>query len=141
MAHVETFRAAASKGGSLALDDFLGKVPVVLAFLGPLDNAHEEIRLYDRHLADFGRHRIQLLCVVTGDGIDVRAVPFDGVNVPVLADPHEELAARFADPASDRRAGFAVIVDLEGQIADRILLNGDPSHILERAAALGLGAA
>ena len=139
MAHVETFRAAASKGGSLTLDAFLGKVPVVLAFLGPLEYAHETLRIYDTHLADFGRHRIQLLCVVTGDGIDVRAVPFEGLNIPVLADPHEELAAQFAEPGSALRSGFAAIVDLEGQIADRIHLNGDPTVILERVAALGLG--
>jgi len=49
----------------------------------------------DHHLVDFGRERVQLLVVAHADGADVRAVPFSGLNLPVLADPHDDLVATF----------------------------------------------
>jgi len=86
MAHTD-FHAPSSRGKALSLADFRGKVPVVLVFVGPLEPASVELADFDRHQVDFGRERVQLLLVAHADGPDVRAVPFSGLDLPVLADP------------------------------------------------------
>jgi len=133
MANVDSFRAASSKGGSLALSDFEGKVPVVILFLGPIADASGDLRAFDRHLVDFGRHRVQLLCVVRGDGNDVRSVPFEGLNLPVLADPHGEIEHRFG-------GHFAVILDRQGDLVAQVPSPEGPEQIISRIESLGLAA-
>src|SRR5947208_318013 len=55
------FHAASSRGKALSLADFEGKVPIALVFLGELDPSGGDIADLDRHHAEFGRQRVQLL--------------------------------------------------------------------------------
>ena len=82
------FHASSSRGKALSLSDFQGKVPVVLVFVGPLDPGSADVVDLDRHQVDFGHERVQLLVVAQADGADVRAVPFSGLDLAVIADPH-----------------------------------------------------
>ncbi len=129
------FHASSSRGKALSLSDFKGKVPVVLVFVGTLDpQAHSLVDL-DHHLVDFGRERVQLLVVAHADGADVRAVPFSGLNVPVLADPHDDLVATFG--RGEAGAGFAVILDKQGNPVDNVTLTDGAEGLLTRLRELG----
>lgn len=116
------FHASSSRGQALSLSDFQGKVPVVLVFVGPLDPKSGEMAELDRRLVEFGRERVQLLVVAHADGADVRAVPFSGLNLPVLADPHDELVAAFG--AGEQTGSFAVILDKQGNVVERVSFGG-----------------
>ena len=124
------FHASSSRGKALSLADFQGKVPVVLAFVGPLDPGGEEVADFDRHHVEFGRERVQLLVVAEADGADVRAVPFSGHDLPVLADPHNEVLASFAE--GDLASGFAAILDKQGHLVERVPLTGGASGLVAR---------
>lgn len=128
------FHASSSRGKALSLADFQGKVPVVLAFVGPLDPGGAEAADFDRHHVDFGRERVQLLVVAQADGADVRAVPFSGLDLPVLADPHNELRTSFG--GEDEQGGFAVILDKQGRRVERVPLTG-AERLLARVRELG----
>jgi len=128
------FHASSSRGKALSLSDFRGKVPVVLVFVGPLDPAGAEAADFDRHQVDFGRERVQLLLVAHADGADVRAVPFSGLDLPVLADPHDTLLATFGE--GERKEGFAVILDKQGNLVERLPLSG-AVHLVTRVRELG----
>ena len=124
------FHASSSRGKALSLSDFQGKVPVVLAFVGPLDFGGEAAADFDRHHVDFGRERVQLLVVAEADGPEVREVPASGLELPVLADPHGEMRAAHADDAG---AGpFAVLLDTRGQTVERLDLDGGAAALLTR---------
>ena len=112
------FHASSSRGKALSLSDFQGKVPVVLVFVGPLDPGGAEVADLDRHQVDFGRERVQLLVVAQADGADVRAVPFSGLDLPVLADPHDDLRSSFG--ASEGERHFAVLLDKQGTQIERL---------------------
>ncbi len=122
------FHASSSRGKALSLADFQGKVPVVLVFVGPLDPGSHEVADLDRHHVDFGRERVQLLVVAQADGADVRAVPFSGLDLPVLADPHDDLRASFATPEAELAGSegphFAIILDKQGQQVERLRFGG-----------------
>ena len=125
------FHASSSRGKALSLSDFRGKVPVVLVFVGPLDPGDVEIPDLDRPHVDFGRARVQLLVVAEAGGADVRAVPFAGLDLPVLADPHNELRASLGGdekPAGD----FAVILDKQGNLVERLQLTAGAEGLLAR---------
>jgi len=128
------FHASSSRGKALSLSDFQGKVPVVLAFVGTLDPGGAVAADYDRHHVDFGRERVQLLVVVEADGADVRAVPFSGLDLPVLADPHGELRASFA---AGLEGDLAVVVDKQGHIVERLPLREGAEGLLARVRELG----
>jgi len=129
------FHASSSRGKALSLSDFKGKVPVVLVFVGALDpQAHDLIDL-DHHLVDFGRERVQLLVVAHADGADVRAVPFSGLNLPVLADPHDDLVATFG--LGKAGSGFAVILDKQGNLVENVALTSGAEGLLARLRELG----
>ena len=70
-----TFATEASTGKTLGLDDFLGKVPVALTFVGTLPSISAEavIDAYNDVFAEFGRRRVQLLIVTPEDAEAVRA--------------------------------------------------------------------
>lgn len=129
------FHASSSRGKALSLSDFRGKVPVVLVFVGPLDAEGLDMIELDRRQVDFGRERVQLLVVAHADGADVRAVPFSGLNLPVLADPHDELVASFGEDG--RASGFAVILDKQGQLVERVELTGGAEALLTKVRGLG----
>lgn len=129
------FHASSSRGKALSLADFQGKVPVVLVFVGPLDTEGLDLVDLDRRQVDFGRDRVQLLVVAQADGADVRAVPFSGLNLPVLADPHDELVAAFGGGEPD--GGFAVILDKQGNVVERVALTGGAEGLLAKVRDLG----
>lgn len=118
--HAPDFHAASSRGRPLSLADFEGKIPLALVFLGVLDPESPELTDLDRQQVEFGRRRVQLLVVVEADGKDVRAAPWSGLELPVLADPHRTIAERFG---ADGGASY-VIVDAEGTIVDRGRFDG-----------------
>lgn len=133
MASDTDFHSPSSRGKALSLSDFEGKVPVALVFLGPLDEAGDQLADLDHHQVEFGKKRVQLLAVAQADGADVRAIPFSGFDLPVLADPHRELLGRFGDGEADR--GFAVLLDKQGQLAERLPFS-TASDLLERTIAV-----
>ncbi len=129
------FHASSSRGKALSLSDFQGKVPVVLVFVGALDPEGIDIVDLDRRQVDFGRERVQLLVVAHAGGADVRAVPFSGLNLPVLADPHDELVATFGD--GEQTGSFAVILDKQGHLVERVGFSGGAEALLAKVKELG----
>jgi len=134
MAETE-FHASSSRGKALSLSDFQGKVPVVLVFVGPLDPEALDMVDLDRRQVEFGRERVQLLVVAHADGADVRAVPVSGLNLPVLADPHDELVATFGEDG--QADGFAVILDKAGNLVERVTLAGGAEALVAKVKELG----
>jgi peroxiredoxin len=128
------FSAPSSRGNALSLSDFQGKVPVVLAFVGPLDPQSAEAADFDRHQVEFGRERVQLLVVARAGGPEVRAVPDSGLALPVLADPHDELRAKFGE---GQEADFAVVLDRQGDLVERLPLASGAEALLAKVRELG----
>ncbi len=124
------FHASSSRGKALSLSDFQGKVPVVLVFVGPLDTDGIDMVDLDRRQVDFGRERVQLLVVAHADGADVRAVPFSGLDLPVLADPHDEVVTAFG--GAEKGGSFAVVLDKQGNLVERLGLAGGADALLAR---------
>ncbi len=129
------FHASSSRGKALSLSDFQGKVPVVLVFVGTLDAESPELVDLDRRQVEFGRERVQLLVVAHAGGVDVRAVPESGLDLPVLADPHEELVGAFGE--GGQADGFAVILDKQGNLVERLSFTHGAEGLLSRVRELG----
>ena len=123
------FHASSSRGKALSLSDFQGKVPVVLVFVGPLDPGSAEVADLDRHQVDFGHERVQLLVVAQADGADVRALPFSGLDLAVLADPHNELRSSLGD---GQEATFAAVLDRQGNLVERLPMTTGATGLLAR---------
>ena len=121
---------SSSRGRAHSLADFRGKVPVVLVFVGPLDPDDAELADLDRHQVDFGHERVQLLVAAHAAGADVRAVPARGLDLPVLADPHDDLLAAFGEEEST--GAFAVILDKKGDLVERLPLAGGAEALVAR---------
>lgn len=132
------FHASSSRGKALSLADFQGKVPVVLAFIGPLDPGSRTLAEFDRQHVEFGRERVQLLVVAHAGGADVRAVPFSGLDLPVLADPHDELRASFGEGDGPPSDAFAVLLDRQGNFVERLSLGNGVGSLLARVRELGV---
>ena len=133
------FHASSSRGKALSLSDFRGKVPVVLVFVGALEPERVDLVDLDRRQVEFGRERVQLLVVAHAGGADVRAVPFSGLDLPVLADPHDELVASFGGGGGEgeQSSGFAVILDKQGQVVERVTFSDGAEALLARVKELG----
>ncbi len=129
------FHASSSRGQALSLSDFQGKVPVVLVFVGALEPEGLDMVDLDRRQVEFGRERVQLLVVAHAGGADVRAVPFSGLNLPVLADPHDELVATFGD--AEHTAHFAAILDKQGTVVERVAFTSGVDPLLAKVKELG----
>lgn len=129
------FHASSSRGKALSLADFQGKVPVVLVFVGPLHPEGLDLIELDRRQVEFGHERVQLLVVAHADGVDVRAVPFSGLSLPVLADPHDELVATFG--GAEEAGAFAVILDKQGALVELAALTGGAEALIAKVKQLG----
>ena len=129
------FHASSSRGKALSLSDFQGKVPVVLVFVGALEPEGLDMVDLDRRQVEFGRERVQLLVVAHAGGADVRAVPFSGLNLPVLADPHDDLVATFGD--AEHTGHFAAILDKQGTVVERVHFSGGVDPLLAKVKELG----
>jgi peroxiredoxin len=103
------FRAPSSNGQTLDTQSFMGKVPVVLTFLGGLDDP--ALAGLDGHLADFGRERVQVLGVVKVSPKELRAhVDEKGLNLTLLSDEGGSMAESFGLPP----AHTSIIIDTDG---------------------------
>ncbi len=129
------FHASSSRGQALSLSDFRGKVPVALVFVGSLEPDGPEMAELDRRQVEFGRQRVQLLVVAHAGGADVRAVPFSGLDLPVLADPHDDLVTTFGD--AEHTDHFAAILDKQGNVVERLDLSGGVEPLLAKVKELG----
>ncbi|MBS1836374.1 MAG: redoxin domain-containing protein [Actinobacteria bacterium] len=109
-----------STGGPVDLDRILGRIPVVLVFLEPPDDAAARQALggMGAHLVDFGRDRVQLLAVANRPVEEVEALDdlVEG-NVRILADPDGTLASRFGG-AYLRDRPTTVLVDVRGRVSE-----------------------
>lgn len=109
-----------STGGPVDLDRILGRIPVVLVYLEPPDDAvaRQALAGMGDHLVDFGRDRVQLLAVANRSVEEVEALDdlAEG-NVRILADPDGSLAERFGGAyLSDRPT--TVLVDVRGRVSE-----------------------
>lgn len=120
------FRAPSSHGQTLDLDAFVGKLPVVLAFVsdvtGPLNEA--ALADLDDHLVDFGRERVQLLVVAPCTPKEVREIADERqYSLTLLADPHPpdvtgSIASAFVGSIDAESVGI-VVIDRDGKVVDR----------------------
>jgi peroxiredoxin len=119
-----TFESPASTGAVLSLDDFTGKVPVVLTFVGTLPDADAEalIEEFNDVFAEFGRQRHQLLVVTPEDEETSRTRRQDGTTVPLLHDDGQ-LVERFVASAT---FPATVVID-EAATVTRVLEGGTPA--------------
>jgi peroxiredoxin len=105
------FRAPSSRGQTLELDSFAGKVPIVLVSVGRLegDECDTLVRDLDDREVDFGHDRVQVLGLAEGTAHEVRdfAEAHD-IELTLLADPDGAIAA---DYGLDDGRNRAVLVD------------------------------
>lgn len=110
------FAAPSSTGRELALDDFVGKVPVALTFTGTMSRGATEdlVAAFDKVFPEFGQRRMQSLIVTPESPEAIRRHRRTGTNVPLLADPDglvlETYAAAATFPAT-------VLIDTSGTVA------------------------
>jgi peroxiredoxin len=105
------FRAPSSRGQTLDLESFAGKVPIVLVPVGRLDTAQagDLVRELDDHEVDFGRCRVQVLGLAEATAHQVREYAEDRhVELTLLADPDGAIRH---DYGLDERHNRAVVVD------------------------------
>lgn len=115
------FRAPSSKGHTLGPELFQDRLAVVLAFLDGIDGAEHLGRgwAFDALLPEFGRRRVQLLCVVPGTARQVREEA-EGLAVTLLADEDGSIRDAFGATGA---ASAAVVIDRFGAVA--AVLRGD----------------
>jgi len=96
------FSAPASTGRELALDDFVGKVPVALTFTGTMSPEATEdlVTAFDTVFAEFGQRRVQALIVTPESADAVRRRRRTGITVPVLSDAEGQLVETYAMSAT-----------------------------------------
>lgn len=135
--HIGDFRLPASTGQTLSLDSFLGKVPMVIVFLGlpPSDGDHSFLTELDSRLKDFGAGRSQLLVVLRATARATREIADElGLSVPLLADAGGSMARDHgAEDTEGRRHPMALVVDKGGEIKRRFdpLPLDDPDDAIE----------
>lgn len=107
-----TFSGRTSKRSHRHSDqDFVGRVPVVLSFVGlPDESTDRLIRELDASLYRFSQQRVQLMAV-TGSDPQEWADRL-GVNVTILQDP--DLATQLDAEVDDQGHIASVIIDNEG---------------------------
>jgi peroxiredoxin len=121
------YRAATSKGQTLAHDTFVGRLPVVLFFLDGLDAADDQLELqaFDDLLVEFGHRRVQLLGVVPSTARALRDAT-ESRAVTVLADEDGAIRERFGGSGGP----FAVVIDREGTVV-RVVERRSSAHPTE----------
>lgn len=107
-----TFSGRTSKRSRRHSDqDFIGRVPVVLSFVGlPDESTDRLIRELDASLHRFSQQRVQLMAV-TGSDPQEWADRL-GVNVTILQDP--DLATQLDAEVDEQGQIASVIIDNEG---------------------------
>jgi peroxiredoxin len=127
----------ASTGDRLGLDRFLGKVPVVLSFTGPVSSAvtAEVVRGFDEHLAGFGASRVQALVLVPSDAAELdRTFSRDTTTVPVLADGAGAWRRHFGVAETSDAHVTSLLLDPDGKVVDRLVTDSGGVHAGEALA-------
>ena len=104
---------------TLDLDDFRGKVPVIVVFLRELEELGETVSMLDEVHARAGHARVQLLAVVDRPIGDLLAFGVD-YSIPMIADPELELSDSFSVPRQSASATI-VVIDLDSVVVDVIV--------------------
>lgn len=121
--HIGDFSLPASTGQTLSLDSFLGKVPMVVVFLGELatEGGGSFLTELDSHLKEFGAERSQLLVVLRATARTTREISDEmGLSLPLLADASGTMGRDHgAEDDEGQRHPVALVVDKEGEIKRR----------------------
>lgn len=131
---VPEFSLPASTGQTLALDSFLGKVPMVFVFLTAESPSHRDLLIeLNSRLREFGRQRTQVLVVMRLVARSAREIA-DRANLalPILADANGGLARGFGlDPSGGE--AVALVADRTGSVVQTFdgLSDRDPGAIVD----------
>jgi peroxiredoxin len=126
----DTPSAPASTGDQLSLERFVGKVPVAMCFTAGVASpvTRHVIRGFDRHLADFGRSRIQALVVVPDDTSTVDRFRDEiAGNTPIVADEDGAWRERFGVRIEEKTV-TTVLLGLDGTVADVLVGSAGGVH-------------
>jgi peroxiredoxin len=105
-----SFRAPSSRGQTLELENFAGKVPIVLFHTGALrERSLAMVTELDRREVEFGHQRVQLLGVAEATAAELRAFATEhDIQATLIADPDGAIAG---DYGLDGRQNRAVVID------------------------------
>lgn len=129
----------ASTGGDVDLDRVIGTIPVVLVFVEPVvaPEVDQLVAGLGRHLADFGRERVQLLAVARVEPTMAAAVAEQTPgNVRILADHDGSLAERYGVTYRPG-APTTVLIDESGRVARTWVDRAGPALAEDLVARLG----
>lgn len=132
---IPDFSLPASTGQTLSLDSFRGNTPLVIFFLPGLDSDEDrDLAMgYDKHLADFGRHRSQVLGVVKEQAKTVRNQAEEmELHLPILADASGAMIRDYGVDDADGRARHALVIsDKDANLVRRF----DPAPVEDQVEA------
>ncbi len=112
-----SFDAESSKKARIDATAFRGRVPVVLAFVGPAgQEADAAILSFDSALIRFGERRIQLLVVV--DGYPAEVAERLGIAVALITD--DGLGVELDAEVDDQGRLCSVILGNDGRVLDTV---------------------
>ena len=105
------FRAPSSRGQTLDLESFAGKVPVALFHAGSLTRGSQAlVTELDRREVEFGHQRVQLLGVAEATASDLREFATEhDIAATLIADPDGSIARSYGLDADQHRAA---VIDL-----------------------------
>ncbi len=105
------FRAPSSRGQTLELDSFAGKVPIVMFDAGRLgEPSRALVSELDRREVEFGHQRVQLLGVAEATAAELRAFATEhAIEAALIADPDGTIGRDYGLDGNEHRA---VVVDL-----------------------------
>lgn len=135
------FRAPSSRGQTLELESFAGKVPIVMFDVGPLsERSSALVSELDRREVEFGHQRIQLLGVAEATATELRAFAAEhGIDAALIADPDGTIGRKYGLDGNEHRA---VVVDLALGVTALVGGPEDPvafaAWLLRAVAELGL---
>lgn len=109
------FEGSSNKKPRLQANDFRGKVPMVLTFVGAPDEQNDEIiQNLNASLIRFGERRVQLLVVIDGDPTVVSDRLM--LNISLISD--DGLAAELNANRTDEDPVVSIILGNDGMILD-----------------------
>jgi peroxiredoxin len=105
------FRAPSSRGQTLELDSFAGKVPIVVFDAGPLgEPSRALVSELNRREIEFGQQRVQLLGVAEATAAELREFATEhDIEAALIADPDGTIAGEYGLDGDQHRA---VVIDL-----------------------------
>jgi peroxiredoxin len=124
------FRAPSSRGQTLELESFAGKVPIVAFHAGRLDEPSRSlVDALDQREVEFGHQRVQLLGVAESTATDLRAFAAEhDFEATLIADPDGSIARSYGLDDEQHRA---VVIDLALGVTALVGGPDDPSEFAE----------